>query len=138
VVSQPPPWSPGDPPPTPEQLDAIVERTRAAFAWRASLDDLEGTADVGGVRVAVGSSGALRTLRVADSVCADGGEQAAARVLAAVAAAQQDLAVQIRRSSMETFGEGSGDDERVAASLAQRFPATARVLPPDDGYQVRW
>lgn len=132
------PWSPGDPPPTPEQLEAIVERTRAAFAWRASLDDLEGVAEVGGVRVVVASSGALRALTVADTACGDGGERAATHVLAAVAAAQQDLAAQIRRSSMAAFGEGSADDERVAASLEQRFPGTARVLPPDDGYQVRW
>ncbi|WP_460966131.1 hypothetical protein [Pedococcus soli] len=131
-------WVPGDPPPTPMQLDALAARTRTALAWRESLTALSGEGEHEGVAAVVGSSGALTDLKVPDRSARDGGEEVSRRVLEAIGAAQRDLAEQIRASAREAFGEDSDDAATVSASLETRFPGTARVLPPDEGTHVTW
>lgn len=103
------------------ELDRAVRAAREAFAWRASVDALTAEGVIDGVRATVGGNGGLRGLTVATSACHDGGEAVAERILAAVAAAQQELARQIRGSVASTFGVDSHQAQTVNASLSTRF-----------------
>ena len=103
------------------ELDRAVAKARAAFAWRAQVDQMSAQGIVDGVRATVAGSGGLQALTVPTAACQEGGEAVAARILAAVAAAQSDLARQIRGSVESTFGIDSTEARTVNSSLATRF-----------------
>lgn len=102
-------------------LDRAVARARTAFEWRAQVDALRAEGVVDGVRAEVSGSGGLTALTVPTSACQDGGDAVAQRILAAVAAAQGELARQIRASAASTFGEDSSQTQTIRESLATKF-----------------
>ncbi len=113
-------------------LDRAVAKARAAFAWRAEVDRLSAEGRFEGVTATVSGNGALTGLTVATSACAEGGDAVTERILSAIAAAQEELARLIARTSAEAFGEDSEQDRLVRGSLETRF-TRGEVLPEDDG-----
>ncbi|CAN7506497.1 hypothetical protein [Knoellia sp. LjRoot47] len=113
-------------------LDRAVAKARAAFAWRAQVDQLSAEGRFEGVTATVSGNGALTDLKVATSACSEGGEAVTQRILTALAAAQEELARLIARTSADAFGEDSDQDRLVRSTLETRF-ARGQVLPDDDG-----
>lgn len=119
-------------------LSRLMDQAKAAFRWRAEVDRLTGEGEDGGVRATVTGSGAVSGLTVSDAACADGGEALGELVIAAVRAAQDDLAAKIRRSAVATFGEDSDQVQTVTLGSEQRFGRTASLIDTDFGDSVQW
>ena len=88
-----------------------------------------------GVDVEVSSTGGVVKVRVADAACSRGGDAVAGLVLDAVHAAQRDLAEQVRRSAVETFGPDSPQTRTVEEAVSTRYQRAAvlRAEPEDEG-----
>ncbi len=111
------------------ELNRLVQQAKAAMAWRNGVNALRGRASHEGVEAQVSASGGVVDIEVNDAACAQGGTSLAERVLDSVLAAQQDLAVQLRNSAVETFGEDSSQARTVANATETRF-GRATVLEP--------
>ncbi|WP_156969782.1 YbaB/EbfC family nucleoid-associated protein [Knoellia subterranea] len=112
-------------------LSRLVAQAHAASQWRTEVDRLSGSGEFEGVTVEVTGSGAVSSLDVSDAACADGGRTLSQRIVAAVRAAQDDLAAQIRRSAIVTFGEDSEQVRMATAGGEQRLGRTASVIDTD-------
>lgn len=119
-------------------LARLMEQAKAAFQWRAEIDQLTGEGELDGVQATITGGGAVSGLKVSDAACADGGEALSERVIGAVRAAQEDLATKIRRSAVATFGEDSDHAQTVARGSEQRFGRSASVIDTDFGDSVQW
>lgn len=119
-------------------LSRLMEQAQAAFRWRAEADRLTGEGEVDGVAATVTGGGAVSGLRVSDAACADGGQVLSQRIIAAVRAAQDDLAAQVRRSATLAFGEDSDQARTVSEGSEQRFGRSASVIETDFGDSVDW
>ncbi|WP_377641362.1 hypothetical protein [Oryzobacter terrae] len=116
------------------ELDRLVQQAQAAFAWRAQVDSYRGRASLEGVDVEVSSTGGVVAVRVADAACSRGGDAVAGLVLDAVHAAQRDLAEQVRRSAVETFGPDSPQTGTVDEAVGTRYrrAAVLQATPDED------
>jgi hypothetical protein len=106
-------------------LDAARERMLAASRVRAEVEQVQGIAEVEGVRAAVDSSGRLLSLELDDSF---GGAAAARIIMKAVGDAHRQAVDKVAGVAEREFG---ADSEFVARI---RGEAEARIVPaPDPG-----
>ena len=97
------------------------ERARRATEFRQTLDEVRGRATVRGVTATLDSAGGLRDLALPSTFDERSATELRDDILAAVRAAQQDVADAVRREAARAFGSGSPVSQRLETELEQRF-----------------
>ena len=102
-------------------IEAAAERARQASAFRAALEQLRGHATLHGVQATVDGGGLLADIEFHRDLAEVSSADLRTDVLAAVRAAQQDVAEQIRERARHTYGGNTPTTRHLDDELRSRF-----------------
>lgn len=104
-------------------IEAAAERARQASSFRAALEQLRGHATVHGVQATVDGGGLLADIEFHCDLAEVTPGDLRSDVLAAMRAAQQDVAEQIRERARHTYGDSTPTTRHLDEELRARFGA---------------